>query len=319
MEELVYACQSRGIRISTRAEMRKALEDWILLSLDKSIPSSLLILSRAFTYTNSSVESEEAIKLALGILPDDVVEEVALAAPSSQDTDINVRKYESLKRQEKRILEEEQKKKEQVVQPAAATVVAPPQPETATITAEETAQVVPTPKEQVSVDKQVTSVDASKKIQEEEEMQKDKEFLMNMNEILTTLASGSSLEHERAELNNMVDVHIETVGHTSYFTDESINKLNKLNSKIGSYLDKLRDDINSVDQEIGTELKLLDKDNDGQITVQELADALQLLKEKPNDETIQQIINDLDRDNDGKISVRELLLGLKNARMKRDL
>jgi LETM1 and EF-hand domain-containing protein 1 len=337
MEELVYACQSRGIRLSTKAEMRKGLEDWIQLSLDKNIPSSLLILSRALTYTNSTVESEEAIKMALSSLPDDVVDEVSLNAPSREVTDVNVRKYESLKRQEKLIQEEEEskkKKKEKEEVEKKKVTILPPEPTvpTATPASEQTAKTTtvlaqPSPQIATKPTQTVPAVETAPatttevvKDDEEEKHAEKKEFLRNINEVIAALATGSSVTKEREELNNLINAHIETIGQTSNFTEESIHKLNRLNNKIGTLIDRLGEDIEKVDREIGTELKLLDKDNDGQITVQELADALQLLKDKPNDEMLQEIINNLDRDNDGKISVRELLLGLKSARdNKRDL
>jgi LETM1 and EF-hand domain-containing protein 1 len=315
MEELVYASQSRGIRLGSKSEMRKGLEDWIQLSLDKNIPSSLLILSRALTYTNSSMDSEEAIKMAMSSLPDDVVDEVTLNAPSREVTDINLRKYESLKRQEKLIQEEEEskkKKKEKEEEKKKAAVLAGATPEIASL---------PEKLPEIVVPAIVVSHEAEKQklAEEDEKHEEKKEFMRNINEVIATLATESSVDKEREELNNLINAHIETIGQTSEFTEDSIVKLNRLNNKIGALIDKLGDDIDEVDHEIGTELKLLDKDNDGQITVTELADALQLLKDKPNDEMLQEIINSLDRDNDGKISVRELLVGLKSARVNRDL
>jgi LETM1 and EF-hand domain-containing protein 1 len=304
MEELIYACQSRGIRLGTKSEMRKGLEDWIQLSLDKNIPSSLLILSRALTYTSSTVDSEEAIKMALSSLPDDVVDEVSLNAPSREVTDINLRKYESLKRQEKLIQEEEEskkKKKEKEEEKKKAAAIATTEAMVSAVPADLSKQTTTSTPEVAAAPAVTPEKEKQQAAEEDEKHEEKKVFLRNINEVIATLATESSVDKEREELNNLINAHIETIGQTSNFTEESIIKLNRLNNKIGALIDKLGDDIDEVDHEIGSELKLLDKDNDGQITVQELADALQLLKDKPNDEMLQEIIDSLDRDNDGKV------------------
>ena len=51
------ACRARGMRASfgegALSFMRRQLQDWLDLSLHRGLPSSLLLLSRAFTITAS--------------------------------------------------------------------------------------------------------------------------------------------------------------------------------------------------------------------------------------------------------------------------
>lgn len=112
-EELVYACNERGMKVSLPKNLlQKQLENWIQLSLNQKVPASLLILSRAFSFTSEDVNDEEAIKEILGSLPDQVMNEIS----SSQETgalQMNTQKLEQLKRQEQLIAEEKISQKEQ--------------------------------------------------------------------------------------------------------------------------------------------------------------------------------------------------------------
>ena len=62
--ELVQVCQSRGIRTLgvSPARMRSEVSQWIDLHLKHQIPSSLLILSRAFQLTERALTEEETLK-----------------------------------------------------------------------------------------------------------------------------------------------------------------------------------------------------------------------------------------------------------------
>lgn len=56
--------------------LKKQLNEWLALSLDAALPSSLLILSRAFSYVGMSkvASTEEALKATLSTLPEKAVE-----------------------------------------------------------------------------------------------------------------------------------------------------------------------------------------------------------------------------------------------------
>jgi hypothetical protein len=55
-EELIEACRERGMRASglTEGGLRDQLEQWLDLSMRKEVPLSLLILSRALTFSNAA-------------------------------------------------------------------------------------------------------------------------------------------------------------------------------------------------------------------------------------------------------------------------
>lgn len=81
--EIQQACQARGIRTigASPARLRSELSQWMDLHLNQKIPSSLLILSRAFTISERiPTDTDEALKdsaqslqQTLSSLPDQVV------------------------------------------------------------------------------------------------------------------------------------------------------------------------------------------------------------------------------------------------------
>ncbi|KAJ0502669.1 hypothetical protein HanHA300_Chr11g0415561 [Helianthus annuus] len=84
-------------------EMRQQLCDWLDLSLNHSVSSSLLILSRAFTVFGK-LKLEEVVRATLSSLPDEVVDTVGVTALSSEDSvSERRRKLEFLEMQEELI------------------------------------------------------------------------------------------------------------------------------------------------------------------------------------------------------------------------
>ncbi len=291
LEELMFACQERGMKIGIpKNELRHQLKEWLELSLDKNVPASLLILSRAFTYTDR-VQSEEAIKMALGTLPDDVVQEVSLESPvASDDKSINKLKLDSLKRQQKLIEQEEVEFKKRMEDEKKKGV------DVAAITASKPATVPML---------EGTTLSATDALQQVEDK--------DLKELITVMAYASSMTNERAEFDELLDKYSVTVGMTKEMAQKSAT-MDRLNSQIANLLRKLDEQIDEADMSIGAELNVLDKDKDGVITVEEIEQSIGVLKDKPKD--IGEIIQRLDRDGDGKISIKELVLSIKEARLR---
>jgi LETM1 and EF-hand domain-containing protein 1 len=113
-DELRAACRSRGMRWDgeTTTSMRTQLEDWLELSLGAALPSSLLILSRAFTITHQRLEDPETaavsdLEATLASLPDEVLKKVELEACANEDSAAQkLRRLESLRHEEEMIAEE---------------------------------------------------------------------------------------------------------------------------------------------------------------------------------------------------------------------
>lgn len=97
-DEVVKACRDRGIRVAEvpKKFLRKQLSDWLEMSQDKAIPGSLMIMSRAFLYSGV-----EGLKETLSSLPDDVYEDVKMAADGGEGSTID--RLEEARRQGKLI------------------------------------------------------------------------------------------------------------------------------------------------------------------------------------------------------------------------
>ena len=91
LEELKSANRARGMRADTddRAILERQLEDWLELSLERKLPTTLLILSRAFTITKERIqpaaEGEEPAPVGAGdVAWDPAVDLDKLAAEERQ-------------------------------------------------------------------------------------------------------------------------------------------------------------------------------------------------------------------------------------------
>lgn len=80
--ELNHACVSRGILTlnCSSSRLRDELSQWIELHLQHHVPSTLLILSRAFSVTDQNIPSEDA----LHSLPENLVNEAELKVSESE-------------------------------------------------------------------------------------------------------------------------------------------------------------------------------------------------------------------------------------------
>ena len=82
-EELREACQERGMQAFdlTEFQYKRQLQEWLDLSIQKSIPISLLIMSRAFVIGSTSLQTkpEDVLQSSMSSLDSDLVNEVVLA------------------------------------------------------------------------------------------------------------------------------------------------------------------------------------------------------------------------------------------------
>ncbi|KAK1367084.1 Mitochondrial proton/calcium exchanger protein [Heracleum sosnowskyi] len=112
--EVRKACRERGIHVAE--EMQHQLRDWLDLSLNHAVPSSLLIISRGFIETKK-LKREEAMLATLSSLPYELIYLVGVVSLPCNDPRIDKRrKIESLKLQEKVIKEEEEKETSEMKQ-----------------------------------------------------------------------------------------------------------------------------------------------------------------------------------------------------------
>lgn len=310
-EELRQACRERGhLGLLSTEEMRQQLRDWLDLSLNRSVPSSLLILSRSFS-VSGKLKPEEAVVATLSSLPDEVVDTVGTALPSEDSVSERKRKLEYLEMQEELIKEEE--KKEQLEH-------------------EKTKLKEAGIHEDVAL-KEMTGPTA----REAEEIAKAKtlgkqEELCKISRALAVLASASSVSRERQEFLELVNKEIDLyntllekegtegeedakraykaarVGGEDADEEDAGDKVSAaLVDRVDAMLQELEKEIDDVDAKIGDRWQLLDRDHDGKVTPEEVAAAAAYLKDHIGKEGVQELISNLSRDREGKILVEDIV------------
>ena len=112
--ELQTACASRGLRTHgmSPARLRDDLGLWLDLRLKYGVPSTLLVLSNAFMYTQGK-EAEfdsllDALQAVLSSIPEELFHEIELEVHNAEGAATNRQRLEVLKEQQELIDEENQ-------------------------------------------------------------------------------------------------------------------------------------------------------------------------------------------------------------------
>ncbi|KAI4350191.1 hypothetical protein L6164_004667 [Bauhinia variegata] len=308
--ELREDCRERGmLGLLSVDEMRQQLRDWLDLSLNHSVPSSLLILSRAFT-VSGKLKPEEAVQATLSSLPDEVVDTVGVTSlPSGDSVSERRRKLEFLEMQEELIKEEEEReevKQTRMESKASEDDVAPKEMYVSTAT-------------------EAQQLARARALEKQEQ-------LCELSRALAVLASASSVSREREEFLRLVNKEIEL--YNSMVEKEGTNDekdarkaykaareehedttelaagdevSSALIEKVDAMLQNLEKEIDDVDAKIGDGWRLLDRDYDGKVTPEEVAAAALYLKNTLDKEGVQELISNLCKDIEGKILVEDIV------------
>lgn len=308
--ELREECRERGmLGLLSVEEMRQQLRDWLDLSLNYSVPSSLLILSRAFT-VSGKLKPEEAVRATLSSLPDEVVDTVGVTAlPSEDSVSERRRKLEYLEMQEELMKEEEEKEEEELARMKDSGVN----------------------QEDMALKEMTNPTSGEAQAQARARTLEKHEQLCELSRALSVLASGSSVSREREEFLRLAKEEIELynrmvekegtdgdVAMKAYRAarEESDHAAevpvgdevsSALINRVDAMLENLEKEIDDVDKEIGDCWRLLDRDYDGKVTPEELAAAATYLRETIAKDGVQELISKLSKDRDGKICVEDIV------------
>ena len=116
--ELQMACASRGLRTygMSPARLREDLQMWLDLRLKYGVPSTLLVLSNAFMYTqgkDSEFDNQiDALQAVLSSIPEELFHEIELEVHNAEGAATNKQRLEVLKEQEDLIEEENEQNEE---------------------------------------------------------------------------------------------------------------------------------------------------------------------------------------------------------------
>ncbi|KAL9051083.1 MAG: hypothetical protein Q9206_004834 [Seirophora lacunosa] len=116
--ELQTACASRGLRTQgmSPGRLRDDLQMWLDLRLKYGLPSTLLVLSNAFMYTqgkDSEISSQiDALQSVLSSIPEELFHEIELEVHNAEGAATNKQRLEVLKEQQELIEEENEQNEE---------------------------------------------------------------------------------------------------------------------------------------------------------------------------------------------------------------
>ncbi|KAL8850693.1 MAG: hypothetical protein Q9221_004341 [Calogaya cf. arnoldii] len=116
--EVQNACASRGLRTKgmSPGRLRDDLQMWLDLRLKYGLPSTLLVLSNAFMYTqgkDSEIGSQiDALQSVLSSIPEELFHEIELEVHNAEGAATNKQRLEVLKEQQELIEEENEQNEE---------------------------------------------------------------------------------------------------------------------------------------------------------------------------------------------------------------
>ena len=286
-DELRAACRSRGMRWDGEsvAAMRGQLEDWLELSLGAALPSSLLILSRAFTITHQRLEDGEAAAVAdleatLASLPDEVLIKVQAEACAPDDSAAQkMRRLEMLRHEEEMIAEEKADRLD-----ARAAVAAAAEAESASAAAMQAAyhgRLTPAPPGAALPTPPPVPPPACDELSAEElsaaSLEERRRAAQQLARALATLAGASPVASERAEFASLLRKEVlryeGLVGSGDVVPLLAADGARRLSDRLGSLLSGLEKQLDAVDSAIGRRLHRLDLNRDGRLERGELAGA----------------------------------------------
>lgn len=116
--ELQMACASRGLQTHgiSPARLRDDLSMWLDLRLKQKVPSTLLVLSNAYTYTQKTQDHEissqiDALRDVLSSIPEELFHEIELEVHNAEGAATNRQRLEVIKEQQELIQEENEQSK----------------------------------------------------------------------------------------------------------------------------------------------------------------------------------------------------------------
>ncbi|TDH68983.1 hypothetical protein CCR75_000946 [Bremia lactucae] len=327
-EELQFACVERGMRATglTKAGYVRQMRQWLDLSINKNVPASLLIMSRALNITATD-NLEQALATSMSSMDEEVVTEVALAAKASmvsETPEMRKLKLDSIRYQNEMIADEEkyrdeaQKKDTEAQKQAESEVHA-----TDKVTSVE--QVISDViYEKAQSNRLVSSTMTEMKGHDETiGIPKSIEKIVSLEELsaLESLAFKSLVEKERQTVSqlkqNKYEMDVDgllAAGRIGAQATEN-KTAGRMMKKLESMLSNLEVEIEQVDRHVGDRLNLLDRDSDGVLSAEELRDAVMTILRKANtQEDVEWVISLIDEDNDGKIALEELVAWIAKCR-----
>mmetsp|Transcript_43719 Transcript_43719/g.139340 ORF Transcript_43719/g.139340 Transcript_43719/m.139340 type:complete len:749 (+) Transcript_43719:147-2393(+) len=325
--ELRAACRARGMRAvygsSSRAIMEKQLGDWLDLSLNRALPSSLLLLSRALTITRDPDTVVQDLQETLGGLPEDLLEELShtkYGGGAEEDRGTaaaTARKLEYLKHQDELIHEEaaawqehEAKQAEEEARAAEILGKCEIEPTMGTDDASRLGEARDRRMKQIKAAFRVLASSSAVTGEREQFLDLVKKEISLYSEVLAEKGGSSLLFSHGALSLGVAEDDEEDVAEKAAPT--------ALSARVDKMLASIEAELDEVDRNIGEKLKVLDRDGDGVVSKSEIAEAMSFLKSTLGEEEVQRLLLRLDADlgSQGEVHVTSLMSAIENIDKK---
>ncbi|XP_054005656.1 mitochondrial proton/calcium exchanger protein [Hylaeus anthracinus] len=290
--ELQQACRARGMRAYglPESKLREQLAQWLDLSLNKKVPPSLLLLSRALMVPET-IPMSDKLKATISALPDTVVARTQGAIGEKEGKIDHKTNIEIIKMEERKIEEERLEQKENEPQPSVT--VQSTQTDEITNT---DVKVLEQALDSIGKDNQKMSVQKEELKELKEEMADYQEDLKELYEIKAAARGQEDIE----------DIKV------SKGAKRLFKKVNKMIGKMDAVLEQLESE-KQVKQKAGSadvETCVSSKEKEELVKIDELITAIKRIQSVPDDHRLQriaEILGKIDGDRDGSIKIEDVL------------
>ncbi|KAG2185285.1 hypothetical protein INT44_002075 [Umbelopsis vinacea] len=301
IQELSNACAARGIRTigTSPARLRDELAQWLDLHLNHQVPSTLLILSRAFSFTDRGLSTQEALQATLSSLPDNLVNEAELQVLESEGATTYKQKLEVLEQQQELIEDEsEQEEKEAQARREAKEAEEAQQKLIAEQEAQQKAELG---------DKFLTDEQIAQKEQDIKDVRLSEEQLQELRNALAVLCAKAGILEEREQLNEIKEDHEDYKEDIEELKEATKRQADKVTTRLGKRLEKM---LGKLDRELdafeseqkhSTGFPRVNVSESGQISTADLEEALRVIRHAPDSDVIKKVVKQMDLDSDGLI------------------
>lgn len=291
--ELQQACRARGMRAYGMPEnrLKEQLSQWLDLSLNKKVPPSLLLLSRALMIPET-IPMSDKLKATISALPDAVVARTKGAIGEKEGKLDHKTNIEIIKMEEKKIEEERKEKKETEPQPIIVESGAKKDEITTT-----DVKVLEQALDSIGKDNKRMAV-------EKEEIKELKEEMAEYQEDIKELYQIKAEAKGQADIENI---------KVSKGANRLFNKVNKMISKMDAVLLELEQSEKKVKQRLkslGPDEKQDSKDVEELVKIDELVAAIKQIQNIPDEHRLKrmaEILGKIDDDHDGAIKIEDVL------------
>lgn len=298
--ELQQACRARGMRAYGMPEnrLRDQLVQWLDLSINKKVPPSLLLLSRALMVPDTMPMSDK-LKATISSLPDDILARTKGAIGEKEGKVDHRTNIEIIKLEEKAILEERKEKKEEI------------SPEPVVSSSSSSSSAVDGKKDEM------TTTDIKVLEQALDSIAKDKKMAIEKEELKELKEEMAEYQEDIQELNQIksqsdVDEDLRDLKVSKGATRLFI-KVNKMIGKMDIVLQDLEKSEQKVKEKIETlksEEKADDQVVEELVKIDELIGAIKQIQNIPDEARlarIKDILGKIDDDRDGSIKIEDVL------------